>query len=95
VNEFWNWIVNLCTGVLGSIIASVIVALFVGWAIVRKIRRKSKLVIKGSTVKGDVVGGNKVSVQSQNKPFTERRNSHISVVESEIGGDIVVGDKEK
>jgi hypothetical protein len=94
MQSFIEWLGNLFTGVLGSIIATIVCA-FVASTIVSIKKRKSKLSIKSSNIGGDVVVGDKTRL-SKNKPHSEKdlRVSTTIIKDTQIRGDIVQGDKE-
>lgn len=94
MSKLIDWIINLGTGVLGSIIASIIISLFLGWWIIRS-KRDTKVNIQSSKIKGDIIGGDKTTSFNQDSNFTEKRKSHIKVSRSEISGDVIAGNKEK
>lgn len=87
-------ITDLGIGIISSIIGGIILAIL-GISYVIKIKRKSKLTIKESKVKGDIVQGDKKKYKhTSQKSLNEKRTSDILITNTEVGGDIVQGDKE-
>jgi hypothetical protein len=93
IDQLLDWISELGTGILASIIASVIVgALFV----FRISKRKGKMEIEDSKITGDVIQGDKLEGLAQrSRPLVEKRDSTVKIKGSIVSGDVVQGDKEK
>lgn len=96
MSDFLSWLGNLSTGVLASIIAAFICALFVSSAVVRRIRRKSKLYISHSDIGGDVIAGDKGRRKTASRTSVkDSRSTDTFVKKTKVKGDIVQGDKEE
>lgn len=90
-----GWLANLSTGVLGSIVATIIFSLLTAGVVVKKIKRKSKLNISHSEIDGDVVVGNKLKkYRSEQTSLKDNRTINTSIKKTKVKGDIVQGDKE-
>jgi len=90
-----SWIGDLSTGILASIIATIIVTLFIGINVTKRIKRKSNLTISFSEIAGDVVIGDKGHKKTgMSDSFEDQRVSTTAINNSKIQGDVVQGDKE-
>ena len=93
--HFIDWLGNLSTGVLGSIVATIICSLFITGVVARRIRRKSKLYISQSDIGGDVVAGDKRGKSRlEHISVKDNRKINTSIKKTKVKGDVVQGDKE-
>ncbi|MFF3102618.1 hypothetical protein [Viridibacillus arvi] len=93
--HFIEWMGNLSTGVLGSIVATIICSLVVG-VVAISVKRKSKLNISHSDIGGDVVVGDKRrGHRPEQTPVNDYRTTNTSIKKTKVKGDVVQGDKEE
>ncbi|MGF9975515.1 hypothetical protein [Viridibacillus arvi] len=94
--HFINWFGNLSTGVLGSIVATIICSLFIAGVVVISVKRKSKLYISQSDIGGDVVVGDKRrKYRPEQTSVKDYRKTNTSIKKTKVKGDFVQGDKEE
>ncbi|MCE4045585.1 hypothetical protein LXM56_15835 [Lysinibacillus fusiformis] len=96
MTQFIDWLGNLSTGVLGSIIATIICSLFLAGVAAIRVKRKSKLYISHSDIGGDVVVGDKIRKhRSEHTSVRDNRKTNTSIKKTKVRGDVVQGDKEE
>lgn len=92
---FINWIGDLSTGVLASIIAAIFCALFFTGIVTIRVRRKSKIYISDSDIGGDVVVGDKRrNTSTEQTSVKDYRTTNTLIKKTKVKGDFVQGDKE-
>lgn len=94
--HFIDWLGNLSTGVLGSIVATIICSIFIVGVVAIRVKRKSKLYISQSDIGGDVVVGDKRRKYRQEQTSVkDYRTTNTSIKKTKVKGDVVQGDKEE
>ena len=93
---FIDWLGNLSTGVLGSIVATIICSLFIAGVVTIRVKRKTRLYISNSDIGGDVVVGDKHrKYRPEQTSVKDYRTTNTSIKKTKIKGDVVQGDKEE